>query len=65
MSEQHEERQRKEVRIHIDEKRHESPNPLQAKRCTSSGRRGRLELYREVSGNREDRRLRTVRRWCI
>ncbi len=58
MSEQHEERQRKEVRIHIDEKRHESPNPTTGEALYKlGGVAAGLELYREVSGDREDRAI--------
>jgi hypothetical protein len=58
MSEQHEERQRKEVRIHIDEKRHESPNPTTGEALYElGGVAAGLELYREVSGDREDRAI--------
>jgi hypothetical protein len=44
-----------EVRVHIDQKPHHSPNPttgnaLYALGCVAAG----MELYREVNGNRED-----------
>jgi hypothetical protein len=44
-----------EVRIHIDEKRHESPNPTTGQALYKLGNVAPgLELYREVGGDRED-----------
>ena len=43
------------VRIHIDQKPHESPNPTTAQALYELGSVAPgLELYREVSGDRED-----------
>jgi hypothetical protein len=43
------------VRIHIDQKAHESPNPTTGEALYSlGGIMAGLELYREVNGNRED-----------
>ena len=45
-----------EVRIHIDENRYESPNPTTGKALYKLGNVAPgLELYREVTGNREDK----------
>ena len=57
MPEQHEEGERKrEVRIHIDEKRYESPNPTTGGALYKLGNVAPgLELYREVTGDREDK----------
>lgn len=44
-----------QVRIHIDEKAHESPNPTTGEALYRLGHVApSLELYREVSGDRED-----------
>jgi hypothetical protein len=46
---------RQEVRIHIDEKPHESPNPTTGEALYVLGNvRHGHELYREVEGDRED-----------
>ena len=45
-----------QVRIHIDQKPHHSPNPTTGEALyTLGGVAAGFELYREVSGNREDR----------
>jgi len=56
MSEQQREVEEKhEVRIHIDEKRYESPNPTTGEALYKIGAVALgLELYREVSGDKED-----------
>ena len=55
MSEQHQEAKH-HVRVHIDQKPYDSPNPTTGEALYSLGKvPGELELYREVSGNREDR----------
>src|ERR1700683_4326188 len=47
---------RHEVRIHIDQKPHESPNPTTGEALYALGKvSAGFELYREVSGDREDR----------
>jgi len=44
------------VRIHIDQKEHESPNPTTGEALYTLGHvPAGLELYREVGGNREDK----------
>jgi hypothetical protein len=44
-----------EVRIHIDERKYESPNPTTGTALFALGNvQAGLELYREVSGDRED-----------
>jgi hypothetical protein len=44
-----------EVRIHIDDRRYESPNPTTGTALYALGEvAAGLELYREVQGNRED-----------
>jgi hypothetical protein len=57
MSEERREVERKhEVRIHIDEERHESPNPTTGEALYKLGNVAPgLELYREVTGDREDK----------
>ena len=51
------------VRIHIDQKAHESPNPTTGEALYSlGGIMAGLELYREVNGNREDKPIKTARR---
>jgi hypothetical protein len=53
---QQEAQSRHEVRIHIDQKRYESPNPTTGEALHKLGNVAPgLELYREVSGDREDR----------
>jgi hypothetical protein len=48
--------QKHEVRIHIDQHRYESPNPTTGEALYTLGKvPAGLELYREVSGDREDR----------
>jgi hypothetical protein len=56
MSEQHRDVEgKREVRIHIDQKSHESPNPTTGEALYKLGNVAPgLELYREVSGDRED-----------
>jgi hypothetical protein len=56
MSEQHRDVEGKhEVRIHIDQKQHMSPNPTTGEALYKLGNVATgLELYREVSGDRED-----------
>jgi Multiubiquitin len=50
--------QKHEVRIHIDQKRYESPNPTTGEALYKVGNVALgLELYREVSGDREDRSI--------
>jgi hypothetical protein len=45
-----------EVRIHIDQHKHESPNPTTGAALYTLGNvAAGLELYREVSGDREDK----------
>jgi hypothetical protein len=52
-----------EVRIHIDEHKYESPNPTTGAALYTLGNvAAGLELYREVSGDKEEGRLRTARR---
>ena len=47
-----------EVRIHIDENRYESPNPTTGEALYKLGNVAPgLELYREVTGDREDREI--------
>ena len=57
MSESHAEHTAKhEVRIHIDQKPYHSPNPTDGEALYAlGGVNPGLELYREVSGNREDK----------
>ncbi len=46
---------KREVRIHIDERRYESPNPTTGAALYKLGNvAAGLELYREVTGDRED-----------
>ncbi len=53
--EQQEVKGKHEVRIHIDEKRYESPNPTTGEALYKLGNVAPgLELYREVTGDRED-----------
>jgi len=48
-----------EVRIHIDQHRHESPNPTTGEALYKLGKVGPgLVLYREVTGDREDKVIR-------
>jgi len=56
MSEQHRKVEGKhEVRIHIDQKQYESPNPTTGEALYRLGNVApSLELYREVSGDKED-----------
>jgi len=56
MSEQHRDLEGKqEVRIHIDQKQHDSPNPTTGEALYRLGNVAPgLELYREVSGDKED-----------
>lgn len=52
---EHTEGHQHHVRIHIDEKRYESPNPTTGHALYALGNvRPGYELYREVSGNKED-----------
>ena len=45
-----------EVRVHIDQKPHQSPNPTTGSALYALGHvREGYELYREVGGNREDK----------
>lgn len=57
MSEKQQEAESKhEVRIHIDQKRYESPDPTTGEALYKLGNVAPgLELYREVDGDREDR----------
>lgn len=53
--EQQEVKRKHEARIHIDEKRYESPNPTTGEALYKLGNVAPgLELYREVTGDRED-----------
>src|SRR5664279_637502 len=50
--------QKHEVRIHIDQHKYESPNPTTGAAIYMLGKvTAGLELYREVSGDREDRAI--------
>jgi len=44
-----------EVRIHIDQKQHESPNPTTGEAYIYSQSPAGFELYREVTGDQEDK----------
>jgi hypothetical protein len=56
MVDQHPESQKHEARIHIDEHRYESPNPTTGAALYKLGKIApELVLYREVSGDREDK----------
>ena len=55
MSEQHSEERKNEVRIHIDQKQYESPNPTTGAALYLLGNVAEgLVLYRKAKGNEED-----------
>jgi Multiubiquitin len=56
--ESHGQHERKAVRIHIDQKAYESPNPTTSAALYRLGHvKPGLELYREVKGDREDQTI--------